>query len=170
MCASIWLDASASTAQRCASDKYNCLMLCIMHQYGSMPCIHGSLMCIRHLYGLMLCIRRHYGTVLLNAVHALIYGPMLCIRHHKTAQTGSSWFSMARCGASMTQAVHHAAIWLSAAWLITLNLSHHTLPLPFLLLCLLLTLERKKKNKLVFWLLPLYCLSLLAGDFGSLVS
>ena len=127
MCASIWLDASASTAQRCASDKYNCLMLCIMHQYGSMPCIHGSLMCIRHLYGLMLCIRRHYGTVLLNAVHALIYGPMLCIRHHKTAQTGSSWFSMARCGASMTQAVHHAAIWLSAAWLITLNLLHHTL-------------------------------------------
>ena len=68
------------------------LVLCIMHQYGSVLCIHGSMMCIRH----------HYGTILLNAVQALIYGLMLCIRHHSAAQP-----------------VHHESIWLNTAWLIT---------------------------------------------------
>ena len=98
-------------------------ILCIMHPYGSMLCIHGSMMCIRmHQASVWLTAAYQtylYGTVLLNAVQALNYAPMLCIRHHNRAQTRSSWFNIARCGESMTQAVHHASIWLNATWFIT---------------------------------------------------
>ena len=108
----IWLDAGASTAQKCASGinmVYCCVsgikmaqhgsMLCIMHQYGSVLCIHSSMMCIRH----------QYGTILLNAVQALIYGPMLCIKHH-----------------NMAQPVHHDSIWLDVVHpLLKLCIIHH---------------------------------------------
>ena len=103
--ASIWLDAATSTWLK---DVHQALWFNAVYQaskwlnavhhvsinYGSMLCIHDSLMCIRHQYGLMLCIRHHYGTILLillNVVQALLYGPMLCKRHHNTAQTCASW-------------------------------------------------------------------------------
>ena len=66
----------------------------IMHQYGSMLCIHVLMMCIkhqyslciRHQYGSMLCIKHRYGTIWLNAVQALFYGLMMCIMHRNVAQ------------------------------------------------------------------------------------
>ena len=110
--ASIWLTAvhqASIIALHQAS-----MWLCIMQQYGSMLCIHGSMMCIRHqyrlmlyqasLYGSILCIRHCFVTAWLNAVQALIYGPVLCIRHHNTAQTCPSSISKARSGTTMSLA------------------------------------------------------------------
>ena len=56
-------------------------------------------------------------------------GANLCIRHHNMAQTCASCINIATgCGCiPMTQDEHHASIWLNTAWLITLNLLHHTL-------------------------------------------
>ena len=52
--------------------RHQCNYICMMHQYGLILCIHGSMLCICHQNGLMLSIRHHYGTI--------IYGSMLC-RH-----------------------------------------------------------------------------------------
>ena len=98
------------------------IWLCIMHQYGLMLCIHGSMMSIRHQCGSNLCIMHQYGSVWLIAVQASIHGLMLCIRQ--------IWLKPV--------AVHHVSVWLGAvhpwlklciihqyfntAWLITLNL------------------------------------------------
>ena len=98
-------------------------------------------------YGSLLCIRHHYGHNMAQSpqVQASIYGPMLCIRHYNTAQTCASCINMHgyRCGASMT--LYSCASCINMAWLITLNLPHHTCPLPFLLFCLRLTLEEEGK-------------------------
>ena len=69
-----------------------------------------------------------HNTIWLTAVQASIYGPMLYIRHHSVAQICASCINMVRCGASMTQAVHHASIWLNTAQLIT---PYHTLSTSF---------------------------------------
>ena len=82
---------------------------------------------------------------------------MLCIKHHNTAQTCALCINKARCGTSMTQAVHHALIWLSTAWLITLILPLSTFF--FATLFAVNTWKNKKKNKFTFLvavLLP-YC-------------
>ena len=84
---SIWLVAGASTAQRYAS---GITIYCCVYQALCSMHKYGSMMCIRHRYGFMLCIRHHNN-----------YGSSMCI--------------MARCGTSMTQAVHHASLQLSTA-------------------------------------------------------
>ena len=84
----------------------------------------------------------HHASIWLNAVQALIYGPVMCIRHCNEAQTlyyisagvhilCAPGISKARCGASMTQTVHHASIWVNTTCLIALNLPHHTLSTSF---------------------------------------
>ena len=117
--ASIWLNAVHQAS----------MWLCIMHQYGSMLYILGSIICIRHQYGLILCIRHQYGPMWPIAVYqaSLCHNmprSMLC-RHQFMAwcytsgitilKPVASCINKARCGASMTQAVHHASIWLNAA-------------------------------------------------------
>ena len=152
-------------------------MLCIRHQHGSMLCIrhqiyklnavHQASMWMHIMHGSMLVHPQlkdvYQASVWLNAVHQAslwhnnaqwgaginnIYGLMLCIRHHNTAQlTCASWFNMTRCGASMTQAVHHPSLWLNAAWLITLNVPHHILSTSFFATLFALTLEGKRKEE-----------------------
>ena len=101
---------TVSVTQCCAGIMYHdsgIMWLCIL-QYGSMVCIHGSMMCIRHQYGLyqaymsqygsILCIRHHndgHNVIWFNAVLGSLYGPMLCIRHHNRAQTSASCINMA---------------------------------------------------------------------------
>ena len=153
-----------------SSINYYSSMLCIMHQYGSMLCIHGSKMCIRYQYGLMLCIRHQCGSIRLNAVHTSIWLNAV----YPWLNEASVWFnavdhagiimaqhssmlcrhlSMVRCCASgiaiiiWLKPVHHVSIWLNAARFITLNLPHHTSSTSFLLLCLRLTLVTNKVEK-----------------------
>ena len=135
------------------------MWLCIMHHYGSMLCIYGSMMriwhqyslmlCISYQYGSMLCIRHYYGTIWPNTVQALIYGPVMCIRHQNVAQTCAIYINKARWGGFMTWAVHHAWIWLNTEWFITLNLLHHILSTFFFAInfCLRLTLATNKVAK-----------------------
>ena len=84
--ASIWFDAGASTAQRCASG-ISILWFNAVYQASKLlnmaQCCES---CINNVHQVSIQLnamhQAHYGTILLNAVQALIYGPMLCIRHH----------------------------------------------------------------------------------------
>ena len=123
-----------------------------VHHYGSMLCIHSS-----HEASLW------HNIIWLNAVQASIYGPMLCIRHHNMTQTMYQYVSIWLCinmtvspCINMTRCIASSyGSYINTTRLITLNVPHHTLSTCFLLLCLRLTLEerRKKKNKLSLWLI-----------------
>ena len=120
-----------------------------MHQYGLM-------LCIRHQYGSMPYIKHHYCTIRCCAsgiTIRLIPACVSCINGNKAS-------------ASVTQAVLHTSIWLNTVD----SSTHHTktyhiilYPLPYLLLCLWLTIideERKDDENcvcLVASLLPWRC-------------
>ena len=122
------------------------------------------------LYVSMLCIRHHYGRI--------YYGSLLCTPQFMARSCASGiTINMAQTCASGTVLLDSVHPWLKPCNMNQYSLIQHNItqytyhiilcPLPFLLLCLQLTLERKKDNRTKSrfgWLLLCY-LSIDDGQF-----
>ena len=133
-CVSIWL----STA--CTSCIINMAqMLCIVHQYDSMLCIHGSVLCIRHHYGKIIMAQCCAGINLWpNAV-------AICIMYqYAWLDAMRPWLKL--CFMHQYGSMQHD---------IALNLPHHTLSTSVFATLFATWRRKKKRTKWCFSWLPL---------------
>ena len=117
------------------------------------------------IHSLILCIRHHYGIINMTQYYAGIN--LWPDDVHQASQCSSNLciINMARCGASMTRAMHHASIRLNATWLITLNLPVEVAKKEVDKVWRLEEEEKKKMTKIAICLVAdlLYTLTMLSG-------